>query len=222
MIRYDNARSETPRSRGGRERAACPRPPAPATKGRARHHRYCAADLERHAKRAIAQNIAMSGHSYFIKWVTDWIDGLGGEARMTRRWAKSRYRPDIGRSDTLSTCASPADWRLRTTIACAAPSSGANTRARARLVFNLDSIEICPLIEADQKRRAGDRHDANSPLRTWATGQGRPWPVSSWHSRSNPNSGNARAFRHLRFVPNSEMARVVKSRYTANRPARRQ
>jgi len=63
VIRYDNARSETLRSRGGRERAARPRPPAPATKGRARHHRYCAADLERHAKRAIAQNIAMSGHS---------------------------------------------------------------------------------------------------------------------------------------------------------------
>ena len=137
----------------------------------------------------------MSGHSYFIKWVTDWIDGLGGEARMTRRWAKSRYRPDRGRSDTLSTCASPADWRLRTTIACAAPSSGANTRVRARLVFNLDSIDICPLIEADQKRRAGDQHDANmkvcgwrpheggaaqtgagvrkpSPLRTWAMSQG--------------------------------------------------
>ncbi|MGC2155692.1 MAG: hypothetical protein WA662_04725, partial [Pseudolabrys sp.] len=27
---------------------------------------------------------------------------------------------------------------------------------------------------------------------------------------------------HVRKVPNSEMARVVKSRYTANRPARRQ
>ena len=36
-------------------------------------------------------------------------------------------------------------------------------RAPARLVFNLDSIGICPLIGAYQQRRAGDRHDANSP-----------------------------------------------------------
>jgi hypothetical protein len=43
--------------------------------------------------------------------------------------------------------------------------SGANTRARARLVFNLDSIGLCPLIGVDQKRRVGDRHDANSPQR---------------------------------------------------------
>jgi hypothetical protein len=46
-------------------------------------------------------------------------------------------------------------------------SSGANTRARARLVFNLDSIGICPVIGADQTRRAGDRHDANSPTPTF-------------------------------------------------------
>jgi hypothetical protein len=45
-------------------------------------------------------------------------------------------------------------------------SPGANTRVRARRVFNLDSIGICPLIGAYQKRRAGDRHDANSPKRT--------------------------------------------------------
>jgi hypothetical protein len=45
VISNDSARSETPRSGGGRERAARPRPPAPATKRRARHHRYCAADL---------------------------------------------------------------------------------------------------------------------------------------------------------------------------------
>ena len=45
VISNDSARSETPRSRGGRERAARPRPRAPATKRTARHHRYCAADL---------------------------------------------------------------------------------------------------------------------------------------------------------------------------------
>jgi hypothetical protein len=34
-----------------------------------------------------------------------------------------------------------------------------------------------------------------------APGQGRPWPTGRWHSRSTPSSGNTRAFRHLRFVP---------------------
>lgn len=47
-----------------------------------------------------------------------------------------------------------------------------NARARARLAFNLDSIKICPLIGADQKGRAGDRHDANSPKPTLAGSQG--------------------------------------------------
>jgi hypothetical protein len=45
VISNDGARSQTPRSGGGRERAARLRPPAPATKGRARYHRFCAAGL---------------------------------------------------------------------------------------------------------------------------------------------------------------------------------
>ena len=36
-----------------------------------------------------------------------------------------------------------------------------NTRARARLVFNLDSIGICPLMAVNQKRPAGDWNDVN-------------------------------------------------------------
>jgi hypothetical protein len=33
-------------------------------------------------------------------------------------------------------------------------------------------------------------HDAISPLRTWATGQGRLWPVGRWRSRCTPSFGN--------------------------------
>jgi hypothetical protein len=37
-------------------------------------------------------------------------------------------------------------------------------------------------------------------------GQGRLWPACGWHSRSNLSSGNHRASRHLRFVPENEPA----------------
>jgi hypothetical protein len=45
VISNDSARSGTSRSGGGRERATRPWPPAPATKRRVRHHRFCAANL---------------------------------------------------------------------------------------------------------------------------------------------------------------------------------
>jgi hypothetical protein len=45
VISNEKARSETPRSGGGRERAVRLLPSAPATKRRARHHRFCVADL---------------------------------------------------------------------------------------------------------------------------------------------------------------------------------
>jgi hypothetical protein len=45
VISNDGARSGTSQSNGRRERAACPRSPASATKRRIRHHRFCAADL---------------------------------------------------------------------------------------------------------------------------------------------------------------------------------
>jgi hypothetical protein len=62
------------------------------------------------------------------------------------------------------TRASPTGRWPRTTITRAAASPEAQIRAPARgSVFNLDSIGICPLIGADQKRPAGDRNDANSP-----------------------------------------------------------
>jgi hypothetical protein len=128
---------------GGRERAARLRPPAPATKGWARRVR--------------------------LAWQRQQPSLVHREVGRDR---PPRCEPHvIGQAchSVEKRDASPADQRPRTMITRAAASPrGANTRARARLVFNLDSIGICPLIGADQNRRAGDRHDANSPKRTWS------------------------------------------------------
>jgi len=36
-------------------------------------------------------------------------------------------------------------------------------------------------------------------------GHGPLWPAGRWHSRSTSSSGNHRAARHLRFVPQPEV-----------------
>jgi hypothetical protein len=45
-------------------------------------------------------------------------------------------------------------------------STSVNTLPACGSFSTQGSLEICPLIGADQKRWAGDRHDANSPERT--------------------------------------------------------
>jgi hypothetical protein len=106
------------------------------------------------AEHARALNSPLSSHSHspnrsqigLMAW---------GQAPLRRCWAKSGYRSDIDRLDSL------VDPRQHRRTSGRARRSRAlrlllrrKYAPRARLVFNLDIIGICPLIGADRKRRA--------------------------------------------------------------------